>query len=40
MIFDGTFIHRPVSIIALMDGLKNSIVKAKYGVSENLRATA
>lgn len=35
MIFDGTFLHRPVSIVALMDAKTNSIVQGKYDVREN-----
>ena len=35
LIFDGTFCHRPISIIALMDADTNSIIYGKYGVSEN-----
>lgn len=35
LIFDGTFLHRPVSIVALMDTKKNQVISGKYGVSEN-----
>lgn len=35
LIFDGTFLHRPVSVVALMDAKTNSIVTGQYGVSEN-----
>lgn len=35
MIFDGTFLHRPISIIVLMDGTTRSVISGKYGVSEN-----
>lgn len=35
MIFDGTFLHRPVSIVALMDGKTNTIISGKYDVREN-----
>ena len=35
VIFDGTFLHRPVSIIVLMDGATNRVISGKYGVSEN-----
>ena len=35
LIFDGTFLHRPVSILALMDGDTNSIIDGKYGLREN-----
>ncbi len=35
LIFDGTFLHRPTSIVALMDASSNQIIRGKYGVSEN-----
>ena len=35
LIFDGTFLHRPVSIITLMNGENNEVISGKYGVSEN-----
>lgn len=35
LIFDGTFLHRPVSVVALMDAGSNSIIQGQYGVSEN-----
>lgn len=35
LIVDGTFIHRRVSVIALMDGDTNRIITGQYGVSEN-----
>jgi len=35
MIFDGTFLHRPVSIVGLMDSKTNSIIKGEYDVREN-----
>jgi len=35
LIFDGTFLHRPISIVALMDAGTNSIVHGQYHVSEN-----
>jgi hypothetical protein len=35
LILDGTFLHRPVSIITLMDAETNKIIAGKYGVSEN-----
>ncbi len=34
-IFDGTFLHRPRSIIALMDAQTHMIAVGQYGVSEN-----
>jgi len=35
LIFDGTFLHRPISIVALMDASINRIITGQYGVSEN-----
>jgi len=35
LVFDGTFLHRPVSIITLLDAKNNTIISGKYGVSEN-----
>jgi len=35
MIFDGTFIHRPISVIALMDAKTNTMISGIYGVNEN-----
>lgn len=35
MIFDGTFLHRLVSIVALMAVETNTIISGVYGVSEN-----
>jgi transposase-like protein len=35
LIFDGTFLHRPVSVVALMDAGNNKIITGQYGVSEN-----
>ena len=35
LILDGTFLHRPVSIITLMDGGTNAVISGRYGVSEN-----
>lgn len=34
LVFDGTFLHRPVSIVGLMNADNNSIIDGKYGVSE------
>ena len=34
-IFDGTYIHRPNSIVAIMDANKNEIISGEYGVREN-----
>lgn len=34
-IFDGTFLHRPRSLIALMDARTHMLVAGQYGVSEN-----
>ena len=35
LLFDGTFLHRPVSIVVLMDGETNTVIAGKYGVKEN-----
>lgn len=35
LIFDGTFLYRPVSLIGLMTASNNSIIAGKYGVREN-----
>jgi hypothetical protein len=35
VILDGTFIHRPRSIIALMDGQTHMLMAGQYGVSES-----
>jgi len=35
LIFDGTFLHRPISIATLMDALGHTIIHGQYGVSEN-----
>lgn len=35
VIFDGTFLHRPTSIVAIMDAATNGVISGKYGVSEN-----
>lgn len=35
MIFDGTFLHRPVSIVTLMDAKTNTVIAGKYDVREN-----
>ena len=35
LIFDGTFLHRPLSIVTLMDASRNQIISGQYGVSEN-----
>lgn len=35
VIFDGTFLHRPKSIVALMDAKTNTVIRGKYGVGEN-----
>lgn len=34
-VLDGTFLHRPCSLIALMDAETHRIVAGQYGVSEN-----
>lgn len=35
LLFDGTFIHRPISLVALMDARTNTVICGKYGVKEN-----
>lgn len=35
LIFDGTFLHRPTSIVALMDAETRRIITGRYGVSES-----
>ena len=35
LVFDGTFLHRPKSIVVLMDADTNSIIAGKYGINEN-----
>jgi hypothetical protein len=35
LIFDGTYLHRPVGIVALMDARNNCIIQGQYGVSES-----
>ncbi|MBA3065765.1 hypothetical protein FP828_04675 [bacterium] len=35
MIFDGTFLHRPVSIVGIMNAKTNTIIKGMYDVREN-----
>lgn len=35
LIFDGTFLHRPLSIVTVMDASRNQIISGRYGVSEN-----
>jgi len=35
LIFDGTFLHRPKSMVVLMDATSNQIFNGRYGVSEN-----
>ncbi len=35
LLFDGTFLHKPLSIVALMDGETNTVIAGKYGVAEN-----
>ncbi len=35
VLFDGTFLHRPNSIVVLMDGQFHSLVRGRFGVREN-----
>ena len=34
-LFDGTFLHRPHSIVVLMDGQTHRLVRGQFGVREN-----
>lgn len=34
-IFDGTFLHRPCSLVALMDARSHTLVVGRYGIPEN-----
>ncbi len=35
LLFDGTFLHRPHSIVVLMDGKTHTVVRGQFGVREN-----
>ncbi len=35
LLFDGTFLHRPHSIVVLMDGQTHTLVRGQYDVREN-----
>mgnify|MGYP001225576870 FL=1 len=35
LLFDGTFLHRPNSIVVLMDGQTHKLVRGQFGVREN-----
>jgi len=35
LVLDGTFLHRPKSILAVMDAETNTIIAGEYGVSES-----
>jgi len=35
LLFDGTFLHRPNSIVVLMDGQTHRLVRGQFGVLEN-----
>lgn len=35
LIFDGTFLHRPTSIVALMEADNHQVIDGRYKVSEN-----
>lgn len=35
IIFDGTFLHRPVSLVAIMDARSKNVISGRYGVNEN-----
>ena len=35
LLFDGTFLHRPHSIVVLMDGQTHTLVRGQFGIREN-----
>ena len=35
LVFDGTFLHRPQSLVMLMEAGGHRIIKGEYGISEN-----
>ena len=35
LLFDGTFLHRPHSIVVLMDGQSHRLVRGQFGIREN-----
>ena len=35
LLFDGTFLHRPHSIVVLMEGQTHGLLRGQYGVAEN-----
>ena len=35
LIFDGTFLHRPTSIVSVMEAENNMIIAGQYGISES-----
>lgn len=35
LIFDGTFLHRPAGLVAVMDVVSKKVIAGQYGVSEN-----
>ena len=35
LLFDGTFLHRPNSIVVLMDGRTHTLARGQFGVREN-----
>jgi hypothetical protein len=37
LICDGTYIHRPVSLVVLMDAPGNKVIHGQYGVSESVK---
>jgi hypothetical protein len=34
LLFDGTFLHRPICLVALMDATSNKIISGKYDIKE------
>lgn len=35
LLFDGTFLHRPICLVALMDATSNKIISGKYDIKES-----
>lgn len=35
---DGTFIHRPIGVLAAMDGYEHTVIDGQYGINEQSRA--
>lgn len=35
VLIDGTFLHRPRSVVVVMDGQTHTVISGRYGISEN-----